>query len=700
MSTAHTSADPLTDHSPSEQGGGHRAAALAVVVVSLGVAAAALALYAVDPPAWSADQWYFVVDLADAIVYAPVAFLLLTRSRKAVAWLVALTAVGGALAAFGFQWSQHVAERPDLPHLDLISSMQNWAWIPGTIALVAVVPWLVRDDRLDRRARIGVGIGVAVIAWFVVGRLTDPYPWPEGDPIAPLAVRSEAWGAAIESMFTAQIMTLVVVGLLATLDVVVRRQSRGVEARRGLGWLAVGVLLVTVSFVPLALPVELAGRLPVAATPLMHLASQLFYPAAILVVVLRQRLWGIDLAVSRAVTWGLLTALLTTAYVAVVSVLGLLLPGDSAVQQVVATAFVAAGFQPVKVWVQGQVNRLVHGDAAEPMKVMRSVSRQVGRAATDDELLDDVVAGIRASMRLGEVSILVGGDDREELLTSSSVDGARDELADMSVALELPLVVGQRQVGRLVARPRRGERLDGRTERSIEELTPIVAATVELSRTTAALTRSRAQLADARDAERRRLRRELHDGLGPALAGIGLALQASRNLLASDPQAAGTLIDQMVVETEHRVEEVRAMARDLLPPTLEAAGLGPALVELASLHSTAGIDVEVHPGNVTGLSSAAATAAYAIASEALRNAVRHSGAGRCTISLAPVDDHEMVLRIVDDGRGIDDTSARGVGLSSMQEWAEGVGGTLVVRRAEPTGTEVLAQLPILTEANR
>ncbi|MHB1138414.1 MAG: hypothetical protein ACYC2O_05605, partial [Microthrixaceae bacterium] len=304
----HPSGDPGVQ---TEEGGGHRAAAFAVLGVSSAVAAVAIALYLSNRPAWSSDQWYFVVDVADGLVYGAVAFVLLARTRRAVAWLIALTAVGGSLAALGFQWGYHQAANPDLPALPLLSSLQNLGWVPGTLALVTIVPWLVRDDPLDRIARAAIVASTAVISFWMLLRLTDPYPWPDGDPIMPLAIRSESWGRFTEDSSTAQIVLLVALGLLACADVVRRWLTRPLDRRRGLGWLAIGAFLITVSFIPLALPVSLMEDLPVWLTPVMHLASQLFFPAAILVVVLRQRLWGTDLAVSRAVSWGMLTALLT-----------------------------------------------------------------------------------------------------------------------------------------------------------------------------------------------------------------------------------------------------------------------------------------------------------------------------------------------------------------------------------------------------
>lgn len=676
-------------------GGGVRAAAHLALFLSLSLAAASLVLWAMIRPPWTEDQWFFVVDVADAVVFGVVAWLLLTRTSHPVAWIVALTAVGGGLAALGSQWMQYHLAHPGTPELELLSFMQNFGWVPGTLALFTIVPYLVRDEPLSIRSRVGIAAGVASISIFLFSRLTHPAPGPGGDPFAPLPIRSDWWASLLDDSFPWQIAVLVVLGLLATADVTRRWMRRPRDRRRGLGWLAIGTGILAISFLPLALPVSVSEHIPLAATPVTHLLSQAFFPGAILVVVLGQRLWGIDLAVSRMLVWSLMTAVLTVAYVVVVTLLTTLLPVRDGLLQVVATAFVAAGFQPVKLWVQGKVNRLVHGDAAEPLRVVRRVGRRIGGGAAQG-LLEDVATGVQSALRLGAVEVVGSNGSVLCSVGRAATDGGVDEDRDV---IEVPLVVHQVEVGRLRARPRIGERLDARSTSSLEELAPIVAATVELSSATSALSKSRARIAAARDEERRTLRRELHDGLGPALAGVGLTLRAGSNLLDTNPDQARDLVERAANELDRRVEEVRGMARGLLPPVLDELGLVPAVRDLAERHRATGLRVEVRAGEVPELSPEVAVNVFGIVSEAVRNVVRHSGADRCEIEL-DLDGcaGELVVSVTDDGTGIDPDATPGVGLSSMRERAEGLHGSLEIRRREPGGTRVTARVPVDQEA--
>ena len=395
-----------------------------------------------------------------------------------------------------------------------------------------------------------------------------------------------------------------------------------------------------------------------------------------LVVVLRRRLWGLDLAVSRAVLAGALSVLLAAVYVAVTVLVGLVLPG-SGVAQVAAAAVVVAALQPSRLWLQRRVDRLVHGDASDPGEAVRRLGAHLGSAATTEDLLAGLVDAVRAALRLDGATLVVDG---REVVRRGHVD-------DRSVGVALEHRGGP--VGRLVVTPPGGERLDARARAALADLAGVVAAAVALTRATQELEVARERVTSARMTERRVIRRELHDGLGPSLAGLRLGLEGARNLLATDPDAAAQVLTVLQDELEARVQDVRSLSRDLLPPVLDELGLAPALEELAARHAVGGFAVRVEVDLPTAPAPALAGAAYGIVAEAVTNAARHSGADGCDVHVHRVDE-QLRLRVADAGRGVPESAVAGVGTSSMRERAEEAGGTLDVHGP---GTVVEAVLP-------
>ncbi|WP_345041928.1 sensor histidine kinase [Streptomyces sannanensis] len=665
-------------------GGGHRAAAVGVLVTAWGLAATALVLMARAGAPWTSDQWYFLVDTADALVYGLVAAVVLNRRLHPVAWLVALTAVGGGVAAVT---AQLVALRPadELPPSWAV--LQGTAWVPGTLALTLVVPYLVSAGRPAWPARAAMAAGTAVIVAFLGVRLTDPWPWPEsGEPVAPLAVRDESWARLTEPVQTGLFAAAVVLGLAAAAHAAYRRYRD--PAARGLGWLAIGTALIAITFLPLVLWPESHSRLLVLFTPLTHLASQAFFPAAVLVAVLRQQLWGIDLAISRTLVWSLLTGMLVAGYFVTVAVLGLVLPGEGTLGRVLATAAPAVGIQPARGWLQRRVDRLVHGEAAAP--ALSRVGRHLGSGATPEEVLTGMAESVATSFNLGSVKVL---DSEGEPL---AVVGDQDVLgADL---LEVPLVVRQQAAGTLLVTTRPGERFDRRARASLDEVAPVVATAVHLAAVTRALRESRGRLAAARDDERRALRRELHDQLGPALAGIGLGLAATRNLLPAGADAADTLLARLRTEVDAQVEEVRVLARGLIPPVLTELGLVPALRELVMRYEADGLAVVVRDEGGPDVPPEVAGAAYAIVAEAIRNVSRHARARTCVVELAGRE--ALTVAVEDDGHGIAEGTRPGIGTQSVRERAEGVGGTVGWGPGrDGRGTRLVLRVPLQERAD-
>ena len=448
---------------------------------------------------------------------------------------------------------------------------------------------------------------------------------------------------------------------------------------------------MTAAFIPLTLPMEWTSGFPDWLTPVLHLASQLFFPAALLVAVLGQRIAGLEFVVGRTTLWMLLSGALLALYVGIVAIGGELLPTGDGLVIALAAAVVAVSISPLRRVLQRRIDALVRGDVAMPTEAFTGMGRRLGAATDDTELLTVIAESVVQALRLGGLAIEVdwpGGARR--VASVGELSHASMETRD--------LVVRQEVVGRVVVSGRHGELLDRATLESLDDLPPVVATVVQLVARTRELTESRARIASARDEERRALRRELHDGFGPGLAGVALGLRAAGNLLANDPSAAEPLVRRMADEIDQRVEEVRTLARGLLPPVLDELGLIPAIVELAERYGVLGdLDVIVTADDVV-VDTGARQAIYGIVAEAVRNVARHAAATTCHIAVT-AREGSLTVTVDDDGVGIPAVPSTGVGLLSMRERAEGIGATLtVVGRDRGTRVQVIVPLeePVVT----
>jgi two-component system, NarL family, sensor kinase len=346
----------------------------------------------------------------------------------------------------------------------------------------------------------------------------------------------------------------------------------------------------------------------------------------------------------------------------------------------VLAVFVAALFHPLTVLLRGVIHRLLFGDRADPIAAVAHVGDRLG---------DDPVLALRA---LREALLLpYAALTRDGRPVASSGQPA-------TTLRELPLLVGTTPVGVLTVGLRAGEmRLTAGDESVLRILTPALAQAAHAQALAEALRQSRERAIGAIEDERRRLHRDLHDGLGPTLTGVAYAADAARNLIRVDPDAADRLLRGLRADTASAIAEVRRVVAGLRPPALDELGLEQAVRQRAAvLRGADGIDLIVHVDSapLPALSAAVEVAAYRITVEALTNAARHA---RCTVvrvGLA-VGEDRLVIDVTDDGRQHDAAGSwpAGSGTESMRERAEQLGGTFA---AGPTsaGGRVHAALPL------
>lgn len=519
-------------------------------------------------------------------------------------------------------------------------------------------------------APLGAGLGAMLLASLLdpSGSLAGGVGYPDLVPSSGPRARS-----AVDAVATAA----VALSYVAALGSLVVRFSRGTDAvRRQVLWvlLAVGVFVLS-SAVSLVLPGggTLWGVVPLVLVPL-----------AMMVAILRHRLLDIRLVVARSVLYAALTGAVLVAYSTFVVMLDWVfrrnVPGGPAV----AALAIALAFTPVREVLQGWVDRLLYGERGDPVRVLHEIGPRLGAAVTDTGF-DQVVESLCRSLRLPAAAITINGD-------VAAVYG-RLPAARHVVHLHR----GDTLVGELVLGLRRGEdRLAGSDAEVIALLTAPIATAVGAASLAAEVEAARQRVVSAREEERRRLRRDLHDGLGPRLTGVVLHADAARQLMGTDPRRAGELLDELRDQAGGTVDEIRRLVYDLRPPSLDGMGLAGALdayaLTLTRRVDGAPLQVDVETtGPTAHLPAAVEVAAYRIVTEALTNVARHSSARGATVQLAS-DGSNLRIAVQDDGSNADRWRP-GVGLTSIQERAAELRGTSEVS-GTPSGGRVHVVLPL------
>jgi signal transduction histidine kinase len=462
-------------------------------------------------------------------------------------------------------------------------------------------------------------------------------------------------------------------------------------------WVAAALVTALIGFVVTsglgALPVSARPGAAVVFAGMQLLVDGGFFclvPLAIARAVLRHRLWDIDPILNRAVVFGGLTVVLTGVYALVVGWLGraAALEGLSWAS-FAAAVVVAVLFEPARRRLQRWANRLTYGQRDDPYAAVTELAQRLENTIALDAVLPTLVASVRTAVRSPFAA--VAGADGTTLAASGRT---------ASEVTRVPLVQHGEHIGTLLVAPRAlGETFDTRDDRLLTDLARQAGAAlhaVQLHRRTIRLATdlqaSRERLVTAREEERRRVRRDLHDGIGPTLAAQAMQIEAAHDLLRTRPTDAEALLKEALARATDAVTEVRRIAHGLRPPALDDLGLVGAVRQAAGqLSNQACIQINADP--LPPLPAAVEAAAYAIVREALTNVVRHAHSNTAAVELA-IEAHALRVRVRDHGRGPDPRPVTGVGTVSMRERAEELGGTCTVTAAPGGGTLVAAALPL------
>lgn len=471
--------------------------------------------------------------------------------------------------------------------------------------------------------------------------------------------------------------------VFALLTVVVRyRRSEGLERDR-MRWLLWSVVVIAAVVVVTA-AVDVPGG-----TFLGAVSAAVVPPAAMTVAIVRPTLVPIQDLLSRTVVLAAILVVLVAADAAVLGMFTLVLDDELTQAQVVAVVLIVCVvlYGPLRQRLSAGIRRVMLGERGNRYDAVAGLASTLENTDDTVEQLAAVARAVASAFAVPFVSVEVDRGHGERLVTTFGERPAE--------VRTLPITWRDTTIGRLVL-PARGlrSRLTVRDEELLGDLVRQAATAARTSQLAEEVQRSRERLVTAREEERRRIRRDLHDGFGPALSGIVFQLEAARMTVDRDPARARAQLETISSQVQEVVADVRRLVHDLRPPALDDRGLVGALRQQAE-HLA--VPLAVTAPDDLRLPAAVEVAAYRIVGEALTNVARHADARGARLLVETVDD-ALVLEVADDGRGIPVDRAAGVGLASLRERAAELGGTTTISSPPGGGTVVRARLPLRSPA--
>jgi len=608
-------------------------------------------------------MFYAAVAVATAIPVV-LGLLVVRRSdQRRIGWLL----VAQGLTIGLLLGSSRTADAGSL----VIDQLAQGSWIFLFLWLV-LIAYLVPDGQaLSRRWRLWIRVGLAGVVLFLIGAAGDDSAFREehGGQEPPLFWVPEQ----LADLFGFLGLLLVVLLFFGSVAAVRSRLRHSVgEARLPLLWLVWGALAVPLGLVVMWVNYfVLGGREWLTIATLTAVSVAL--PTAIAVAILRHRLFDIRLVLSRTVTYGALLVGVVAAY-ALIVLAAERLGGDGSAGGLLTVAVVAVGVQPAHSWLRRRIERWVYGYRSQPQEALRLLADRAD-AAEPDALVAAVTEAVAEALRVERAWVDTGGAAGDERVART------------------PLVIRGEVLGSLAVEVPADRRLSSADIALLRDLARYAAVLVRSEQQRDQLRESRSQIVAGREEERRRIRRDLHDGVGPSLAAIVLKLNAAESRTELTERSA--LVAEARQEVREAVAEVRRLVDDLRPPSIDEVGLiGAIRQRAAALSGDLTIEV-VGPDPMPALPAAVEVAAFRIASEAMTNVARHARATRCRVDL--VVGGRFELTVADNGVGADCPSratGRGAGFTSMQERAAELGGSCTITTRSEGGIVVRAVVPL------
>ncbi|MFI7041331.1 histidine kinase [Microbispora rosea] len=607
------------------------------------------------------------------------------RPRHREGWLFVATGVVHAVMFFGRQYGLHEGPLP-------AASWLGWLGVWPLPLAIAGFGWMLMafpDGRLLSRRWLGAAWAMAAVAGaMATASALWPVEYDRTGLVAPHPFDVPGAAAAARVWEYAQFSYLLFQAL-GTVAIVVRlRRADGDEARR-MRWLVFAVVMDILI---------LAAGLVIFGSPVPGLLGLPLVPVAAAFGILRHRLYDIDPVINKTIVVGSMLLLVTAGYVALVVGVGGLVPVEERWRSLLATAVVAVAFEPLRRRAQRLADRLVYGPRATPYEALSRLSAQL--TAAPEELLDGIAATVASALGAREVVVWVGDEACMAPRAGwPQLVGRTDPvpLSDLHHGLHhggprwhvRPIVDQGTARGAIAVRKPPGEPLTAAEERLLTDLVAQTGLVIVQQEQAQQLQAAARRIVSAEDAARRRLERDLHDGVQLRLVTLGLELGA----LAEQAKASGDgLLASRAKDARAQLLEatadLRELARGLHPIVLAQDGLEAALAAVADRSA---IPVRLRVSVGSRLPREIEATAYYLVSESITNAARHSAAGVVTVDVSVGGDGLRIL-VADDGRG-GARPAAGSGLQGLADRVAALGARLELDSPAGGGTRLRTVLP-------
>jgi signal transduction histidine kinase len=649
------------------------------------------------------DQGGFWFNLLSAVMLSlfPLLFLavgwaIVTRQpRNTIGWLLLAIPLIGMLGFFvGDYATQALTTDPgSLPFGRAAAWLDRWL-IVAALGVFIPLFLLFPDGHVpSRRWRPALWLVVVSTTLTIVGFALTPGPLTgafadlvDSGVTNPLGIDTLAGPIATITAFGGFLM--LASAIVSGAAIVVRFRHASGEVRQQIKWLAfVGVAFLLE--IPLTIAVDAISHSDTAGDVmfLVGFATLIIgIPLACGVAILKYRLYDLDVVVRKTVVFGLLAVFIAVVYAAVVGLLGALVGGVSnSVASFVAATVLAIAFQPARERARRVADRLVYGQRATPYEVLTAFSSRVGEAYAADDVLPRMASVLATGTGADSATVWlrVGTELHPVATYPPDAEPRRDHTVEVTHQGE--------SLGELSVVLPPSDPIGPAKDKLIRDLAAQAGLVLRNVRLIEELRASRQRLVAAQDEERRRIERNLHDGVQQQLVALNVQLGLlARATGEQDPKIA-EMATAMQGRATEALEDLRDLARGIYPPLLADRGLGAALEAQAR---KAAVPTTVEAGGVGRYPQEVEAAVYFCLLEALNNTAKYAHASHASITLAQANGH-VTFTVTDDGVGFDASgSSYGTGLQGMRDRLDAIGGSLAVKSAPGEGTTVTGLVPV------